>query len=211
MITVLPPPDMSGRLNLEYVLRARRTIREFSDRPASIAALGQLLWAAQGLTGPDGRRTTPSAGALFMLQICVAVGHVAELATGNYRYDPASHGLVQVGTGDSRDAIAAAGIGDQPWLRHAAAIIVIGGDVGEAREHFRDQPPIGERGFRYVFMEAGHCAQNLYLQATALDLGAVIVGGFDDSIVRGLGILSSRHEPLALMAIGHPKQNEIGS
>lgn len=206
MTIELPRPDATGRRTLESSLQSRRTIRDYSDRALSIAALGQLLWSAQGLTGPDGRRTTPSAAAVFLLELCVLAGHVDDLDVGAYRYDPRSHGLILLGAGDSRHIVASAGIGDQPWLRNAPAMIVIGGDVTEAQDHFADQPPLGQRGFRYVCMEVGHCAQNLYLQATALDLGAVIVGGFKDEVVHGLGILSPRFEPLALMSIGHPKE-----
>jgi SagB-type dehydrogenase family enzyme len=201
---ILPRPNYDGAMSLEQALAARRTTRSFTAEPISLDQLAQLLWAAQGITGPDGRRNAPSAGAMFLLELCVLTRAGERLPAGAYRYLAATHSLERVSDRDPRAAVREAGIGEQPSLEQAAVVIIMAANAKEALDHFKDQQPLGERGFRYVNMEVGHAAQNIYLQATALSLGAVFVGGFDDESIARLQILSANHEPFGLMAIGHP-------
>jgi SagB-type dehydrogenase family enzyme len=170
----------------------------------SLASAGQLLWAAQGVIDRD-RRTVPSAGGLFTLTSTLVAGNVEGLAPGAYRYEPNAHRLSDKIAGDFRPPMETAAFGPQPWLGTAALIIIIGADVDAAVAHFAEQSPRGERGRRYAYMEVGHAAQNAYLQATALGLGAVFVGGFDDGLVRGVrpSLLADGHQPLGLIAVGH--------
>jgi SagB-type dehydrogenase family enzyme len=199
----LPNPSFEGTMVLEQALAARRSTRTFKPYPISLDQLSQLLWAAQGITGPDGRRNTPSAGAMFLLELCVLIGAVEQLRAGAYRYLAATHALERVSDRDLRAVVCKAAIGEQPWLEEAAAVIIVAGNASEALDHFKDQRPIGQRGFRYVNMEVGHAAQNMYLQATALGLGGVFVGGFEDEAIVRLQVLSAKHDPFGLMAIGH--------
>ncbi|MGH3734119.1 MAG: nitroreductase family protein [Micromonosporaceae bacterium] len=103
-----------------------------------------------------------------------------------------------------REGLAAAAIGPQPCLARAALTIVIAGDEAGMREHFADQPPRGVRGTRYLYLEAGHAAQNGYLQATALGLGAVLVAGFDDAAATALPVTPPGQVPLGMLAVGYP-------
>jgi len=199
----MPNPCLQGTMVLEQALAARRTTRTFKSKPISLDQLSQLLWAAQGITGPDGRRNTPSAGAMFLLELCVLIGSVDQLRAGAYRYVAATHALERVSDRELRAVVAKAAIGEQPWLEQAAVVVILAANASEALDHFKDQPPIGQRGFRYVNMEVGHAAQNMYLQAAALGLGGVFVGGFDDDAIVRLQILSAKHDPFGLMAIGH--------
>ena len=66
---VLPAPARSGHMSLEEALARRRSVREFSNKPLSDQDVSQLLWAAQGITHPEGLRTAPSAGALYPLEL----------------------------------------------------------------------------------------------------------------------------------------------
>ncbi|MBL1102511.1 SagB/ThcOx family dehydrogenase [Streptomyces coffeae] len=187
------------------MLEGRRSTREFGSRPLNTAQLARVAWAAQGRTA-DGRRTCPSAHALYPLTLTVVAGNMDDLAAGAYRYDAERQVLTLVAEGDHRDRVAATTLADHAWLRRAAALLLLSGDVDAAARHFADQPPLGQRGPRYVWLEAGHAGQNIYLQATEAGLGAVLVAGFDDERLLGLrpAVVPSGQHPLALFGLGHP-------
>jgi len=193
----LPPPDLEGGIAVEAALQGRRSVRQYATRPLPLSALSQLLWAAQGVTGPQGYRTAPSAGALYPLEILVAAGDVEGLAAGVYRYRPGSHSLVPVSAGDPRGALSSAAL-NQTAVRDAPAVIII------AAVPERTTARYGERGMRYVYMEAGHASQNVYLQAESLGLGTVAIGAFLDSDTAAIAGLGEGEAPLYLMPVGYP-------
>lgn len=166
-----------------------------------MGALEALLWAAQGETG-EGHRTCPSASARFPLATTVVTTRVAGVAEGVCRWEPERGRLGVPTPGGVAGAVEAAGIGSQPWIADAAAVIVLSADLAAARAAFADQPPAGERGARYAWLEAGAAAQNALLHATEQGLGAVLVAGFDDDALRAVGLLPPGHDPLALVAVG---------
>lgn len=190
----LPEPQRSSRHSLEQALAQRRSVREFAAAPLRLEELAQLAWAAQGATG-GGHRTAPSAGGLYPLELSVVVGNVAGLAPGVYRYEPDAHRLARTAEGDRRAQLAAAAY-RQRWIAEAPAVFVIAG------AEQRTTGKYGERGVRYVQMEAGHAGENLLLQATALGLGATVVGAFDDEGVRSLTALPAAARPLSLIPVG---------
>jgi len=191
----LPSPVSTGMLSVESALLSRRSVRNFSPQSLTLAEVAQLLWAAQGITGPGGTRTAPSAGARYPLELYLVTGNVSALAKGVYRYQPRGHSLIRLADGDQRAALAAAALG-QDWVNEAAAVIVV------AAAHERTTRRYGQRGVRYVHMEAGHAAQNIHLQAVALNLGTVVVGAFDDDEVKKIVNLSGDEQPLCLLPIG---------
>ena len=191
----LPKPVATGVLSVESALHSRRSVRNFSPQSLTLAEVAQLLWAAQGVTGPGGTRTAPSAGALDPLELYLVTGNVSALTKGVYRYQPIGHSLILVADGDQRAALAAAAPG-QDWVNEAAAVIVV------AAAHERTTRKYGQRGVRYVHIEAGHAAQNIHLQAVARNLGTAVVGAFDDDKVKKIVNLSSDEEPLCLLPIG---------
>jgi len=191
----LPEPDRSGQHPLEVLLQQRRSVRDYSDKPLSLSDIGQLLWAAQGITHWQGLRTAPSAGALYPLELYVIAGRVDSLPAGIYHYQPDGHRLLEMHRGDRRNGLARAAFG-QPWLEDAAAVVVF------AAVFERTARKYGERAVRYVHMETGHAAQNLFLQAGALGLDTVTVGAFDDNAVTSLLQLPADAHPLLLMPIG---------
>lgn len=191
----LAEPRYEGAVALERCLALRRSVRDFRDVALKSSELGQLLWAAQGLTGAGGFRAAPSAGALYPLEIYAAIGKVESLAQGVYRYLVARHELTAVATGDCRKALAAAAL-DQDWIASAAAVICI------ASVFERTTAKYGRRGHGYVLLEAGHAAENLLLQAVALGLGATMVGAFDDEGVARSLRLRVAEQPLCLIPIG---------
>ena len=191
----LPEPSIAGSTSLEQLLAQRRSIRDFPSTALELAGIGQLLWAAQGTTHSQGLRTSPSAGALYPLELYVVTGRVEGLEQGVYHYDPGAHQLKRTGEGDLRDALARAAL-SQDWMKSASAVIVFTADYARTARKY------GKRANRYVHIEAGHAAQNLFLQAESLGLATVVVGAFkDDEVARVLG-LPADLDPLLLMPLG---------
>ena len=192
--TSLPEPVTSGEKSLEALLLQRRSVREYREAALDLSAIGQLLWAAQGITNPQGFRTAPSAGALYPLELYVVVGKVDGLSPGVYHYNPVKHRLQQTEDGDLRHMLARAALA-QPWVKTAAAVVVVTAVYGRTTRKY------GERGIRYVHMEVGHAAQNLFLQAEALGLAAVVVGAFEDDAVATALKLPTDVQPLMLIPV----------
>jgi SagB-type dehydrogenase family enzyme len=197
-VPVLPGPAFQGKVSIEDALRLRESVRSFSAEPLRLAEVSQLLWAAQGITHAGNRRTAPSAGALYPLEVFLVAGRVKGLPAGVYRYDPDGHRLRRVREGDRRDDLSAVALG-QGCVRKGTAVIVIAG------VYERTMKKYGERGVRYVHMEVGSAAENVYLQATALGLGTVLVGAFEDDKVQKVLGLGKSERPLALMPVGRPE------
>jgi SagB-type dehydrogenase family enzyme len=195
----LPEPRPSGPVSLEEAIAARRSVRDFAAEPVTLEQAAQLLWAAQGVTDPaSGHRSAPSAGALYPLEVYLVAARVDGLAAGVYRYVPAGHQLLPAGAAADPAALARAALA-QDFIARAPVVLVITA-VPE-----RTAAKYGERARRYVDMEAGHAAQNVYLQAAALGLGTVTVGAFDDAAVSEFLGLGAGEEPLYLMPVGRPR------
>jgi SagB-type dehydrogenase family enzyme len=191
----LPEPRYDSEVSVEEALVTRRSVRNYTGEPLTLRDVSQLFWAAQGITDPMGLRTAPSAGALYPLEVYVVVGDVEGLERGVYKYRPAEHGLMKVLEGDRREELAKAALG-QACVGEGAIDMVI------AAVYERTTAKYGERGVRYVHMEAGHAAQNICLQATALRLGTVTVGAFHDEQVKSVLDLPTGEEALYIMPVG---------
>jgi SagB-type dehydrogenase family enzyme len=191
----LPQPRYRGDVFLEEALLQRRSVREYTGEPLTLEEISQLLWAAQGITDPRGFRTAPSAGGLYPLEVYLVAGEVAGLEAGVYKYRPQEHSLIWVVVGDRRENLCTAALG-QVWVREAAADIVI------LAVYERTTVKYGDRGIRYVHLEAGHAAQNVCLQATALGLGTVTVGAFYDDEVQAVLGAPKNEKPLYVMPVG---------
>lgn len=191
----LPEPRYASNTSVEAALVQRRSVRAYSGENLTIEELSQLLWAAQGITEPWGGRTAPSAGALYPLELYVVVGNVTDLDAGVYQYRPANHELEKTRDGDVRAALAGAAL-NQGFIGDAAIDLVIFGVFNRTTVKYR------ERGIRYVYMEAGHAAQNVYLQAESLDLGTVTIGAFDDPAVQQIVGMQEQGRPLYIMPVG---------
>jgi len=199
-MTPLPRPAFDGKVSVEKALNERRTVRTFKGDPLSRSQLSQLLWAAQGITDPiGGKRSAPSAGALYPLDIYAIIGKTVQgLEEGVYHYLPEGHSISQILRGDRRKEIASVSLW-QTWMAEAPVIFVI------TAEYKRVASKYGDRGIRYTLIEVGHVGQNLFLQAEALGLGAGIVGAFQDKeVLRILGA-PSQHEPLLIMPVGYKR------
>jgi len=192
---LLPPPKRRSRFSLERALFVRRSIREYSREPLTLLELSQLLWSAQGITSPEGFRTTPSAGATYPLEIYAVVARVEGLAAGAYHYLPGrkEHHLQMIRRGPFGKPLFELST-QQEFIRRVPVNLVI------ATVTSRMEKEYGVAALRYVLMEMGHAAQNLHLQAEALGLGSVAVGYLQEKKVQEL--LGIEAEPLYMVSIG---------
>lgn len=184
-------PKTAGGMSLAEALSRRRSIRSFTGQSLTQEQIAQLCWAAQGITSDRGYRTAPSAGATYPLRIYVAV------PDGVFQYQPVGHALEHLSSKDIRNGVADAS--GQRWISRAGAIFLICGDVAITAAKY------GDRATRYVWQETGHVAQNLLLQATALDLGATPVGAADDAALASLIDLPKPWQVMYVVPVGVPK------
>ena len=187
----LPAPDLVGGTTLEQVLAERRSQRVFADAELSLATMGQLFWAGQGITDGAGYRTAPSAGGLHPLELyAVTANHLLHYLPDGHRVEQRSDGAALAG-------LAAAAFG-QEWVSSAPVILVVVGVVARTEARY------GAMADDLMKLEAGHATQNVLLQATALGLAATPVGGFDPDDVGELLALPPGHEVLYLVPVGEP-------
>ncbi|MEN8181670.1 MAG: SagB/ThcOx family dehydrogenase [Myxococcota bacterium] len=189
------PDSLRRRSELHSALRSRRSRRTYAREELALDQVSQVLWSALGITSPGGRRTVASAGALHPLELHLVAAHVEDLPPGLYHYDLVNHALIRRGFGDCRPELAVAAY-QQHCVRIAAAVVAI------TAVFERTTGKYGERGVRYVHMEAGLAAQNVYLQAASLHIGTVLVGAFDDREVKRVLDLPREEQPLGLMPLG---------
>lgn len=188
----LTDPKLSGKASLEEVIDRRRSVRKFLTRKLSLEQISQLLWSAQGITGrSNNRRTAPSAGGIYPVRLYLAT------ADALFQYFPDTHALEQLRNGDIRPILASAAFG-QEFLVQAPVTVILITAYDKIRNHY------GERGVRYADMEAGHIAQNIHLQATALGLGSVPTGAFSAAPVKELLNIPENEEPVYLIPVGYP-------
>ena len=189
-IIKLAKPNQTGSMSLEQAIAVRRSRRHFVPKPLTLEQIGQLVWAAQGQDEGSNYRTTPTAGATYPLELFVITDE------GMFRYLPARHSLEKLADKDLHNALASAAWG-QEFVQAAPLTLVF------VAEFSRTTGRYGERGVRYVYMEAGHAAQNVHLQAETLGLGSVAVGAFDDAAVSKVLSLPRNIEPLYMVAVGY--------
>jgi len=186
-------PKTVGKMTLEESLYHRRSEYSFATAYLSSEQISQLLWAAQGITDPNwGFRTAPSAGSAYPLELYLVKPE------GVYHYTPNSHTLELHIKGDKRPSLVRASLG-QGFIGDASVCIIITAVYDRTREKY------GLRTDRYVQMEAGHAAQNILLQATAMGLGATPVGSFWDDVIMSTLELPYGYDPLYIIPVGYIK------
>ncbi len=191
----LPAPIYKGKMSLEEVIFKRRSQRYFAEQDLDWRQIGQLLWAAQGITARRegyNLRAAPSAGALYPMEIYVLNRN------GLFHYLPLTHKLEILDDSDLRAELAEAALG-QFSVAQAPVDIVI------CAVYQRLTKKYGQRGLRYAHIEAGHIAQNIHLEAVSLGLGSVPIGAFNDEIVKDILSLPQECEPLYIIPVGYIK------
>jgi SagB-type dehydrogenase family enzyme len=192
----LPGMETSGRSQIEELIEKRRSVRRYKDKKLSESVISRLLWAAQGISSGGGLRTSPSAGALYPLEVHVVTGGEGELEPGVYRYIPEGHTLLREIAGDVREKLSKAAL-SQPMIRYAPVSFVI------SAVYARITGKYGSRGLRYAHMEAGHAAQNVCLLGVELGIGTCTVGAFEDEEVKNVLKLPGNEEPLYILPLGY--------
>ncbi len=185
----LPPPVIDGSISIEKALSERRTARSYSDKPLSLADISQLLWAAQGITEPKrGLRTAPSAQASYLMKVYILTGKVADLTMGMYQYQPQGHKLIKIADGDIKANLYS--VTPQKPINNAPAAIVITGLSNKAKNPY------------WIYLEAGHIAQNICLEAVSRNVGTVTMAGFKPEEVKKALKLPDNEQPVYIMPIG---------
>lgn len=185
-VVELPDPRgaAEGEMSLRAAVEARRSLREYSGAPLALAELSYLLWSTQGVSRivPDRAtfRTVPSAGARHAFETVVLANHVEELEPGAYQYLALEHQLLGLDSSPGlADRMADACLG-QKMVRDSAVTFAWVADRHRMAWRY------GERGVRYLFLDAGHVCQNLYLAAESVEAGVCAIGAFDDGRVNDL-------------------------
>jgi protease I len=192
----LAEPKLKGKLTLEEALEKRRSIRSFTGKSLTMEQISQLAWSGQGITEKEkGFRTAPSAGAIFPIELYVAIPE------GLFVYRPVNHSLEKVVDSDVRAKLAEASFG-QRWVADAGADFIIAGSEKKLAAKY------GSKANVYMLLEAGHIGQNILLQAVSLDLGAVPIGAFNAEEVNKICKLPKDLESLYIISVGQPVRRE---
>jgi SagB-type dehydrogenase family enzyme len=196
----LPLPSSFESPPIQEIMEARRSVRSFvPDDSLTADQLSLLLWASAGQSGTRGRRTVPSAGATYPLTVMCVIDRVSGIAPGIYRYASEENLLVPERPGSNFTELLTEACLNQRWMGSAAVTLILTAEYERTTSHY------GERGIRYVDMEAGHAGQNIYLQATALGLGTCAVGAFHENEVADLLRLEEGVTPLYIFPVGTPR------
>lgn len=197
----LPPVVAPREAQLDEVLRERGSVRDFSSGLVSAGQLSYLLWASAGIrTRESGHefRTAPSAGALYPIETYIVTNNVADIESGLYHYSVRKHSLELLKQGALGANIAAAAM-DQEMCADAA--VVFAWTAIFARSSWKYK----QRAYRYVYLDAGHIAQNLALASVALGLGSCQVGAlYDEEVDAILGVDGKEESIIYMSAVGHP-------
>ena len=197
----LPEPKVTNSMTLDEALRKRRSIREYTSDPIELEELSYLVWASGGIRYRDENlefRTAPSAGALYPIETYLIVNHVTELDPGVYHYSVREHTLEGLKNGNFSREIVNAGMG-QEMLGLAAVIFVWTAIFNRSKWKYK------QRAYRYVYLDAGHIAENLALAATSLGLGSCQIGAlYDDEVNHVIGVDGVEESVLYMSSVGRP-------
>ncbi len=196
----LPNPKLKSKISLEEAIIRRKSLRAYTKSPLSLKEISQLLFAGQGLL-KESRRTTPSAGAFYPIEIYLSALRITGLFSGLYQYLPNGHKLKKITSANRMAKLAEAAFG-QIWVKNASAVIIICGDFKKTTGKYQD------KGRDFVTMEAGHAAQNISLQAAALNLGILCVGGFNEEEVKKTLNIEKNKKVFYLMPVGKTFKNQ---
>ena len=198
----LPSPKSIGNRSLDEVLKKRKSIRNFSQKSVSKEQLSYILWASTGIQRRERGyefRTVPSAGALYPIETYLIVNNVEGLEKAVYHYSIKSHLLEELKIGDFSNLITSAALEQEMCFR--AAVVFIWTTIFR-----RSKWKYKQRAYRYIYLDAGHIAQNLALSATSIGLGSCQIGAFyDDEVNQIIGVDGFEESALYLSVVGWPQ------
>jgi SagB-type dehydrogenase family enzyme len=175
-------PDPMGveisSMDVRTTILQRVTRRKYAEEPISLAELSFLLWTTQGVKSVNSRpvtlRTVPSAGARHAFETFLLVNRVEGLEPGLYRFAAIEHALIRLDAPEDIHDLVVSACANQNHV-HTSAVTFIWVAILE-----RMKLRYGERGYRYLHLDAGHICQNLYLAAEVTHCGVCAVAAFDD-------------------------------
>lgn len=189
-------------LSLIEILKTRKSIRSFSTKPLNLTDLAFLLWASTGIQRIQQDyefRTVPSAGALYPIETYLVANNIETLIEGLHHYNIKEHALEELKVGSIGQKIAQAALG-QRMCATAPALFLWTAIFQRSKWKY------AQRAYRYVYLDAGHIAQNLALSATSIGLGSCHIGAFfDDEINQIIETDGTEESVIYLTAVGHPK------
>lgn len=192
----LPEALFAGKPDLWKLLSSRRSRRDYRrDDAISLENLSLLLWATQGITARYGDtlfRTAPSAGGLFPIETYLNVRAVEGLDQGIYHFRPHKFDLEFLKKGNFAREFAQTAL-DQEVVSDAQATFIWSALVVRSKWKYR------QRAYRYIYVDVGHIAQNLYLAGEALGLGVCAIGAFYDDQANGIIGLDGVEETVIYM------------
>jgi SagB-type dehydrogenase family enzyme len=203
----LPTELPASTHGFDEVLRRRHSARAFGPGPIALEQLARVLHMSYGINRdnagthfPRPFRVIPSGGALYPLEIYLHATRVDGLDAGLYHYDPEAHSLDVLREGDQSETIAASMV-QRDLGTGAAAILFI--TAVFVRSTFK----YGDRGYRFILLEAGHLAQNANLTGQEMGLATLNVGGYADrAIDRYLGFDGVSESTIYMFLIGQPEE-----
>lgn len=197
----LPKPESAGGRSFNELLKIRKSVRKFTDEPLSLESLSYLLWAADGIHRREKGfelRTAPSAGALFPVETYLVANNVEALSQGIYHYKVKDHSLELMKEGSFGDTVADLTLGQ--GMCASSNVVFIWTAIFD-----RSKWKSVDRTYRYVYLDAGHIAQNLALAACNLDLGSCQIGSFFDEEMNALmGVDGKNESTVYITVVGHP-------
>ncbi len=198
----LPPPSFDRAVSIWEVIKKRRSVRDFKEEFIPVSHLSQMLWACQGITlkmQEIDLRATPSAGALYPVETFLVAHRISDLDPGIYHYAVETHDLEQLQVGDFRMHIARAAL-DQEIAYHANVVFVWTAIVGRSQWKYQ------QRAYRYIYLDAGHIAQNVALSAVALGLGSCQIAAlYDGEVDALLGVDGEKESTIYMTVVGKEK------
>ncbi len=199
-VVQLPSPEKAKGAPLWDAAARRRSVRRYSAEPLAISDVSQLLWASQGVTAEEGEfafRTAPSAGALYPVETYLVVNNVQGLQRGVYHYGVQGHRLELLRAGEFGHPLSVAALGQEMCAR-APVVFVWTAVIQRSRWKY------AQRGYRYIYLDAGHIAAHVALGAVALGLGSCQIGAFYDAEVNEIVQVDGKEEfAIYMTSVGH--------
>jgi len=203
-IVAIPEPARTEKADLWELLSHRRSRRTYeAGRTIKAEHLSTLIWATQGITAGYGEflfRTAPSAGGLYPIETYLSMRAVEGCEPGIYHFRPKAFDLELIRRGDHSKKLAEAALG-QMIVREAQATFIWSAVTARSKWKYR------QRAYRYIYLDAGHIAENLYLAGEALGLGVCGIGALFDDMVNELVGLDGFEETVIYMAtVGYTRK-----
>jgi SagB-type dehydrogenase family enzyme len=199
-VVTLPEPSLDGGLPAAKAIATRRSTRSYTNTPMRLDELSRFLFLTSGISADkfgNARRTAPSSGALYPIEVYPIVNNVEGIERGVYHYAYREHALELLRAEDMRSRLVEQGLG-QEFLGQCGAVLFVTMILQRMRPKYQD------RSYRYGLLEAGHVGENAYLAATEMGLGACGIGAFmDDAMNEMLGVDGVEEAVVYMLAVGH--------